>query len=136
MARFDYDLGIIGGGAAGLTVAAGVSQLGARTLLIEKDGRLGGDCLHYGCVPSKTLIRTAQVYHLMKSAARFGLPDVDPQPVDFRKVSARIRSVIDQIQHHDSEERFCGLGVKSDGLSPRDPLRSFGESPASTIRLI
>ncbi len=112
MARFDYDLGIIGGGAAGLTVAAGVSQLGARTLLIEKDGRLGGDCLHYGCVPSKTLIRTAQVYHLMKSAARFGLPDVDPQPVDFRKVSARIRSVIDQIQHHDSEERFCGLGVK------------------------
>ncbi len=112
MARFDYDIGIIGGGAAGLTVAAGVSQLGAKTLLIEKEERLGGDCLHYGCVPSKTLIKTAHVYHLMKNAGRFGLPEVDVQTVDFRKVSSRIQSVIDQIQHHDSEERFCGLGVK------------------------
>ncbi len=112
MARFDYDIGIIGGGSAGLTVAAGASQLGAKTLLIEKEGRLGGDCLHYGCVPSKTLIKTAHVYHLMRNATRFGLPDIDPQPVDFMKVSERIRSVIDRIQHHDSEERFCRLGVK------------------------
>ncbi|NTW35244.1 MAG: FAD-dependent oxidoreductase, partial [Syntrophobacteraceae bacterium] len=95
MARFDYDIGIIGGGAAGLTVAAGVSQLGAKTLLIEKEERLGGDCLHYGCVPSKTLIKTAHVYHLMKNAGRFGLPEVDAQTVDFRKVSSRIQSVID-----------------------------------------
>lgn len=58
MSNYDYDIGIIGGGAAGLTVAAGAAQFGAKALLIEKSPRLGGDCLHYGCVPSKTLIRT------------------------------------------------------------------------------
>ncbi len=112
MPKFDFDIGILGGGSAGLTVAAGAAQLGARTLLVEKEPRLGGDCLHYGCVPSKTLIRTAQVYHLMRNARRFGLPDVTPQAVDFRDVAARIKSVIEEIQPHDSEERFCGLGVK------------------------
>lgn len=112
MASFDYDIGIIGGGAAGLTVAAGASQLGAKTLLIEKEGRLGGDCLHYGCVPSKTLIQSAHVYHLLKSSKRFGLPAVELRPVEFRSVSDRIRSVIETIQHHDSVERFCKLGVK------------------------
>jgi pyruvate/2-oxoglutarate dehydrogenase complex dihydrolipoamide dehydrogenase (E3) component len=112
MAKYYYDIGIIGGGAAGLTVAAGVSRLGARTILIEREGRLGGDCLHYGCVPSKTLLRTAHVYHLMKNSGRFGLPEAQPAPVDFGRVSARIKEVIATIQHHDSVERFCGLGVK------------------------
>ena len=112
MASYDFDIGIIGGGSAGLTVAAGSAQLGAKTLLIDKDGRLGGDCLHYGCVPSKTLIRTAHVYHLMKRARDFGLPEVKPGPVDFRNVSGRIKSVISKIQKHDSVERFCGLGAK------------------------
>jgi pyruvate/2-oxoglutarate dehydrogenase complex dihydrolipoamide dehydrogenase (E3) component len=112
MASFDFDIGIIGGGSAGLTVAAGSAQLGAKTLLVDKDGRLGGDCLHYGCVPSKTLIRTANVYHLMKRAAEFGLPDAEVKPVDFRDVSGRIRSVISKIQDHDSVERFCALGAK------------------------
>jgi pyruvate/2-oxoglutarate dehydrogenase complex dihydrolipoamide dehydrogenase (E3) component len=112
MADYDYDIGILGGGSAGLTVTAGAAQLGAKTLLIEKEKVLGGDCLHYGCVPSKTLIRTAQVYHQMKNAREFGLPEVDLKPVDFREVSARIKSVIGTIQKHDSEERFCGLGAK------------------------
>lgn len=112
MADFDYDIAILGGGAAGLTVASGASQLGAKTLLIEKEKELGGDCLHFGCVPSKTLIRTAHVYHLMKHADRFGLPAVDPGPVDFRKVAQRIQDVIGIIQKHDSVERFCQLGVK------------------------
>jgi pyruvate/2-oxoglutarate dehydrogenase complex dihydrolipoamide dehydrogenase (E3) component len=112
MADYDYDIGIIGGGAAGLTVASGAAQLGAKTLLVEKEEALGGDCLHFGCVPSKTLIRTAHVYHLMKNAPRFGLPAVDLPPVDFAEVAGRIRSVIATIQHHDSEERFCGLGAK------------------------
>ena len=110
--KFDYDIGIIGGGAAGLTVAAGAAQLGAKCLLIEKEPSLGGDCLHYGCVPSKALIRSAHVYHLMKQAPAFGLPEVALPPVDFRKVAQRIQSVISAIQHHDSEERFCGLGAK------------------------
>ncbi|MFP4087153.1 MAG: dihydrolipoyl dehydrogenase family protein [Desulfobacteraceae bacterium] len=112
MATYDYDMGIIGGGAAGLTVASGAAQLGAKTLLIEKEKELGGDCLHFGCVPSKTLIRTAQAYHTMKNAESFGLPQGDVPPVDFSQVKARIQSVIAAIQKHDSEERFCSLGAR------------------------
>jgi pyruvate/2-oxoglutarate dehydrogenase complex dihydrolipoamide dehydrogenase (E3) component len=112
MPTFDFDIGILGGGAAGLTLASGASQFGAKTLLIEKEKALGGDCLHYGCVPSKTLIKTAHVYNLIKNARKYGLPDVQTKPVDFRDVAKRIQSVIDVIQKHDSEERFCKLGVK------------------------
>ncbi|MBW2285175.1 MAG: FAD-dependent oxidoreductase [Deltaproteobacteria bacterium] len=110
--NYDFDIGIIGGGAAGLTVASGAAQLGAKTLLVEREKALGGDCLHFGCVPSKTLIRSAQVYHLIKTAPEFGLPAVEPPPVDFQKVRSRIRSVIETIQKHDSEERFCSLGAR------------------------
>lgn len=112
MAKFDFDIGILGGGAAGLTIASGAAQLGAKTLLIDKEKRLGGDCLHYGCVPSKTLIRTAHVWHLMKKTQSFGLPGLEIKPVDFKAVATRIQSVIGTIQKHDSEERFCSLGVK------------------------
>ena len=112
VANYDFDIGVIGGGAAGLTVAAGAAQAGAKTILLEKEKKLGGDCLHYGCVPSKTLIRTAHVYHLMRNSREFGLPGVDLPPVDFREVAKRIQSVIDRIQQHDSEERFCKLGAK------------------------
>ncbi len=112
MAEYDYDIGIIGGGAAGLTVAAGAARLGVKVLLIEREEKLGGDCLHYGCVPSKTLIKTARVYSMMKNAEKYGLPAVSPQRVDYSEVAARIKSVIDTIQHHDSEERFCSLGAK------------------------
>jgi pyruvate/2-oxoglutarate dehydrogenase complex dihydrolipoamide dehydrogenase (E3) component len=118
MAVYDYDIGIIGGGAAGLTVAAGSSQLGAKTLLVEKEKELGGDCLHFGCVPSKTLIASARVYHLLKHSDRCGLPRVEVPPVDFRQVSERILSVIATIQKHDSQERFCGLGAKVEFGSP------------------
>jgi len=128
MAQYDYDIGIIGGGAGGLTVAAGAAQLGAKTLLIEKEKELGGDCLHFGCVPSKTLIKSAQVYHLMKNAEKFGLPQVSMPPVDFRKIAARIKSVISIIQQHDSEERFCSLGAKVEFGHP-----NFAD--AHTIRL-
>ncbi len=128
MADYDYDIGIIGGGAGGLTVAAGAAQLGAKTLLIEKEKELGGDCLHFGCVPSKTLIKSAGVYHLMKNAEKFGLPQVSMPPVDFRKISARIKSVISTIQQHDSEERFCSLGAKVEFGHP-----NFAD--AHTIRL-
>jgi pyruvate/2-oxoglutarate dehydrogenase complex dihydrolipoamide dehydrogenase (E3) component len=112
MSQDDYDIGIIGGGAAGLTTASGAAQLGARVILIEQEDRLGGDCLHYGCVPSKTLIKTAHVYHQMKHSSAFGLPEVVVPPVDFRQVADRIRSVVDTIQKHDSEKRFCSLGAK------------------------
>ncbi|MBU0515929.1 MAG: FAD-dependent oxidoreductase [Proteobacteria bacterium] len=109
---YDYDLGVIGGGSAGLTVAAGAAQAGAKTLLVEREPVLGGDCLHFGCVPSKTLIRTAEVFHALKNAPAWGLPAVGPLPVDFSSVRDRIKAVIDVIQKHDSEERFCDLGVR------------------------
>jgi pyruvate/2-oxoglutarate dehydrogenase complex dihydrolipoamide dehydrogenase (E3) component len=119
MADYEYDIGVIGGGAAGLTVASGAAQLGAKTVLIEKERSLGGDCLHYGCVPSKTLIRSAQVYHQMRRADEYGLPKVNLPPVDFRQIAGRIQSVIDVIQDHDSEERFCGLGARVVFGAPR-----------------
>ncbi len=109
---YDYDIGVIGAGAGGLTVAAGAAQLGVKTVLIEKEDRLGGDCLHFGCVPSKTLIRSAAVYHQIKQAERYGLGPMNPPPVDFTAIAARIRSVIERIQQHDSPERFCGLGAQ------------------------
>jgi pyruvate/2-oxoglutarate dehydrogenase complex dihydrolipoamide dehydrogenase (E3) component len=119
MASYDFDLGVIGGGAAGLTVTAGAAQLGAKTLLVEKEAALGGDCLHYGCVPSKTLIKTAHVYHLIKNAEQFGLPRSEPQPIDYKEVTKRIQSVIGIIQKHDSLERFCSLGAKVEFGQPR-----------------
>lgn len=112
MAHYDFDIGILGGGAAGLTVASGAAQFGAKALVVEKENELGGDCLHYGCVPSKTLIRTAYIYHLMKNAPKYGLPGVDITPVDFSAIAERIRSVISTIQEHDSKERFCKLGAR------------------------
>ena len=111
MTSYDYDIGIIGGGAAGLTVAAGCAQVGAKTLVLEREPELGGDCLHYGCVPSKTLIHSARVYHLLGRTRSLGLPGVDLPPVEFNLIARRIREVIEQIQEHDSKERFCKLGA-------------------------
>jgi len=118
MADYDFDIGIIGGGSGGLTISAGAAQFGAKTLLVEKEKELGGDCLHFGCVPSKTLIRTAHVYHFMRNSKVYGLPSVELPPVDYREVKKRIQSVISTIQKHDSEERFCSLGAKVEFGNP------------------
>ncbi len=112
MASYDYDIGIIGGGSAGLTVAAGAAQFGAKTLLLERSPRLGGDCLHFGCVPSKTLLRTAGVRALARRAEEFGLAPLDPPPADLGAVMDRVARVIAAIQPHDSPERFCRLGAE------------------------
>ena len=112
MSQFDYDLGVIGGGAAGLTAAAGGAQFGAKTILIEKSAKLGGDCLHFGCVPSKTLIRTASVWALAKRSREFGLPGLARPAVDLGAVMDRVHRVVERIQKHDSEERFCALGAE------------------------
>ena len=119
MAAYDYDLGILGGGAAGLSAAAGAAQFGAKTILVEKANRLGGDCLHFGCVPSKTLSRTAGVWALARRAREFGLPEVDLPPVSLAAVMERVSSVIDKIQEHDSPERFCKLGAEVRFGNPR-----------------
>lgn len=109
--RHDYDLLVLGGGAAGLTVTAGAARLGVRTLLVEREDRLGGDCLHFGCVPSKTLLATAHARHMLARAGQFGLPECVAPPVDFTAVRRRIETVIAGIQQHDSPERFRSLGA-------------------------
>ncbi|MBI5446313.1 MAG: FAD-dependent oxidoreductase [Deltaproteobacteria bacterium] len=119
MASFDYDIGILGGGAAGLTAASGAAQFGAKAILIEKATALGGDCLHYGCVPSKTLIRTASVWAQTRRAAEFGLPELALPQVELGAVMDRVRSVIEKIQEHDSPERFCRLGAEVRFGTPR-----------------
>jgi pyruvate/2-oxoglutarate dehydrogenase complex dihydrolipoamide dehydrogenase (E3) component len=119
LARFDYDLGILGGGAAGLTAAAGAARFGAKTLLIEKTGRLGGECLHTGCVPSKTLLRSASVWALARRAQAFGLPGLELPPVDLGAVMDRVSAVVGRIQEHDVPERFCALGAEVIFGAPR-----------------
>ena len=106
-----YDLAIIGGGAGGLVVASVSAQLGLKTLLIEKEAQLGGDCLHYGCVPSKALLRCAQVASELRRAEVFGFTPVEPG-VDLQRVNAYIRRVVDHIQVHDSHRRFRELGCE------------------------
>ena len=110
MTQIDTDICIIGGGSGGLTVAAGAAQMGAKVVLIE-GGKLGGDCLNYGCVPSKSLIAAAHAAHGVRHGGRFGVNGHEPD-VDFLKVRDHVREVIAHIGEHDSRERFEGFGVK------------------------
>ena len=104
------DLCIIGGGSGGLSLAAATSQLGLRVVLVEK-GKMGGDCLNYGCVPSKALLAAARRAHEMRTSGPFGIAPGEPQ-IDFRPVNAHIHEVIAAIAPNDSVERFTGLGVR------------------------
>ena len=107
----DYDLVIIGGGSAGLVAASAGAQLNAKVALIEKEPRLGGDCLHYGCVPSKSLIHAARVAHDVRNAATYGI-DASIHDIHIREALGHVHRVIDTIQVHDSTERFESLGVE------------------------
>jgi len=98
MSKYNYDLIVIGGGAAGLTASTFAGQSSAKTLLIEKTEKLGGDCLHFGCVPSKTLIKSGYAYNVIRHAEKYGLPKINLPPVDFSKIRNRIKCVIDTIQ--------------------------------------
>ncbi len=105
----EADICVVGAGSGGLSVAAGAARMGARTVLIEA-GRMGGDCLNTGCVPSKSLIAAAAVVQQVRDAARFGVRTAVPE-VDFGAVLRHVREVIAAIAPHDSEARFEGLGV-------------------------
>ncbi len=104
------DICVIGAGSGGLAVAAGASQMGASCVLIEKN-KMGGDCLNYGCVPSKSLLAAGQAAGNAHDAGRFGI-NVNGAEVDFAQVHDHVHGVIAAIEPHDSVERFEGLGVK------------------------
>jgi pyruvate/2-oxoglutarate dehydrogenase complex dihydrolipoamide dehydrogenase (E3) component len=103
------DLVVIGGGAGGLVVASGASQLGLKVTLIEKQPNLGGDCLHHGCVPSKSLIHAAKVASLQRRGGEFGLASLDAK-ADLGQVNGYVQRVIAHIQKHDDPERFRRYG--------------------------
>ncbi|NJO20354.1 MAG: FAD-dependent oxidoreductase, partial [Spirulinaceae cyanobacterium RM2_2_10] len=105
----EYDLVVIGGGSGGLVVASLAAQLQAKVALVEKE-KLGGDCLWYGCVPSKSLIHAARVAYDVKHGSRFGIYTQPPE-INFSEAIGHVQSVIAAIQPHDSPERFRGLGV-------------------------
>lgn len=103
------DVAIIGAGSGGLYVASGLAQLGLSVVLFER-GEMGGDCLNTGCVPSKSMIRAADVAQTMRDAGPYGIAPVTPD-IDFAAVKDHVVDVIGQIAPHDSQERFEKLGV-------------------------
>lgn len=102
------DICVLGAGSAGLSIAAGAAQMGARTVLIESH-RMGGDCLNTGCVPSKSLLAAAKAAAAARGGRPFGVTGSEPA-VDFAAVNRRVHAVIAAIAPHDSVERFTGLG--------------------------
>ena len=106
---FDNDMIVIGAGSGGLVSAYIAAAVKAKVTLIEKN-EMGGDCLNTGCVPSKALIKSARTAQTLREADRFGIASVEPQ-IDFAAVMERVQSVIQQIEPHDSVERYTQLGV-------------------------
>lgn len=104
------DLAIIGAGSGGLSLAAGAAQLGLKVVLVES-GKMGGDCLNYGCVPSKALLAAAKRFYQINHSASFGIA-VDHAVFDFKELMKSVHEVIAKIAPHDSIERFESLGVK------------------------
>ncbi len=136
----DYDLVVIGGGSAGLVVAGGAAQLGARVALVEKKA-LGGDCLYTGCVPSKTFIRSARFAADVRRAKDFGYasPKLEFKDGQFASITDRLARIISAVGEHDKPERFEAWGVEvifatPSFLSPHELELSSHEGPKKTIR--
>src|SRR4030088_825241 len=106
----ETDICVIGAGSGGLSVAAAAAGFGVPVVLVEK-GRMGGDCLNYGCVPSKALLAAARRADAFRRPVPFGIAPQWPT-VDFAKVHAHVHRVIAAIAPNDSRERFTGLGVR------------------------
>ena len=109
MARIKTDILVIGAGSGGLSVAAGASQMGAKVVLLEGH-KMGGDCLNYGCVPSKALIASGKAVYGQAHSAPYGVANVDPR-VDYAAAKDHVADVIATIAPVDSQERFEGFGV-------------------------
>ncbi|TNF63107.1 MAG: dihydrolipoamide dehydrogenase [Rhodobacteraceae bacterium] len=122
MERIRTDILVIGAGSGGLSVAAGAVQMGASVVLLEGH-EMGGDCLNYGCVPSKALIASGKAAHAQAQSAEFGVADVTPA-IDYAAAKDHVRDVIARIAPVDSQERFEGLGVRV--------IREFGRFTSPT----
>ena len=122
MNRIKMDVCVIGAGSGGLSVAAGAAQMGASVVLLEGH-KMGGDCLNFGCVPSKALIAAGKQAHLMSQGQPFGISPVTAQ-VDYNAAKDHVHKVISTIAPVDSQERFEGLGVKV--------IREFGKFISKT----
>ena len=108
--RFDRNLVVIGAGSGGLVSALIAAAVKSKVTLVEAH-KMGGDCLNFGCVPSKALIKTAKLRHQILHSAKYGLA-TSSTSFSFREVMARIHSIIAEIAPHDSVERYTGLGVE------------------------
>jgi len=108
--EYDYNMVVIGAGAAGLVTSYICAAVKSKVALIEKD-KMGGDCLNTGCVPSKALIKAAKVVHSAKTSEKFGV-SVENISIDFKKVMGRVHNVIADVEPHDSVERYSSLGVE------------------------
>src|SRR5881392_2172766 len=104
-----YNVVVVGAGTAGLVTAAGTAGLGGRVALIERN-LMGGDCLNFGCVPSKALISSARLVQQIREAEKWGLDRQSPQ-LDFKKIFERMRARRGKIAPNDSQERLESLGV-------------------------
>ena len=107
--KYDRNLVVIGAGAAGLVSAYIAATVKAKVTLVESS-KMGGDCLNYGCVPSKALIKSAKVAEQMRNGDVYGLNKVEPE-YSFKAVMQRVQDIIATIEPHDSVERYTGLGV-------------------------
>ena len=108
-AQLKADVAILGGGAAGLSLAAGAAMFGLKVVLFEPNA-MGGECLNSGCVPSKAILSAAAAAHTVRTAGRLGVHAGEPE-IDFKAVMDHVRAAITAIEPHDSQERFEGLGV-------------------------
>ncbi|MGX9462260.1 FAD-dependent oxidoreductase [Shewanella sp. A14] len=108
-AKFDRNMIVIGAGAGGLVTSYIAAAVKAKVTLIEA-GEMGGDCLNYGCVPSKAIIKSAKIAQQIRNAHHYGLEDSTPE-FSFKKVMARVHQVVADIAPHDSVERYTNLGV-------------------------
>lgn len=108
--NFDYDVVVIGGGAAGLTAAGVSASLGAKTALIEQK-KLGGDCTWYGCIPSKTLLKSAKIAQTVRQAGKYGILTKEPT-IDFEAVMQRVHSIQDNVyQEADAPAIYEQMGI-------------------------
>lgn len=130
--RIDCDIAVIGGGSGGLSVAAGAALMGASTVLIER-GRMGGDCLNYGCIPSKALIAAARQAVIWRHSAKLGIRYDEPE-IDFPTVMRHVKNTIAAIAPHDSAERFVALGVQVLQAEARFAGPDIVQAGATTVR--